>query len=203
MYVYMLPLSPPATAGTSAAAPTRETIVPTPTHDGGLEHTAATFDAPAAWLARARANDIILFPPQFYLLHLVQQQFDLCRNPDDYQAQRDALVRFLQTTPTTTTAAAVPLGGGARGGEGKADATARIAWADKVMSPATILVRKADGRVVLGVDKPGPELRGTGRGGDWDRVVLVNFTKAGPRDVEVRWREEVLREEREGAGAKL
>lgn len=60
-----------------------------------------------------------------------------------------------------------------------------------------MFVRRADGRLVLGLDKPGKELAGTQRGGDWERVVLVSFRKEGPRDVEVRGREEVLREERE------
>lgn len=67
-------------------------------------------------------------------------------------------------------------------------------------------MRKSDGRSVLGLDKPGPELKGSGRGGDESRVVLVKFRKEGPRDVEVRGRAEVLREEREGGegrGAKL
>lgn len=57
-------------------------------------------------------------------------------------------------------------------------------------------MRKSDGRSVLGLDKPGPELVGSGRGGDGERVVLVRFSKEGPRDVEVRWRKEVLEEER-------
>lgn len=57
---------------------------------------------------------------------------------------------------------------------------------------------------MLGLDKPGPELRGSDpatKGGDMERVVLVKFQggklgAAGPRDVEVRWRGEVLEEER-------
>ena len=73
-----------------------------------------------------------------------------------------------------------------------------IPWSDKVISPAALFVRRGDGRIVLGLDKPGPELKGTTRGGDWERVVLVNFRKEGPRDVEVRGREEVVKEEREG-----
>lgn len=75
-----------------------------------------------------------------------------------------------------------------------------IKWSDKCMSPTGLLMRKSDGRSVLALDKPGPELAGSGRGGDNERVVLVKFSKEGPRDVEVRWRKEVLEEER---GAKL
>lgn len=60
-----------------------------------------------------------------------------------------------------------------------------------------------DGRSVLGLDHPGPELERSGRGGDGERVVLVRFRKEGPRDVEVRFRKEVLEEERRGKGEKL
>ncbi|KAL2261638.1 hypothetical protein VTK26DRAFT_3707 [Humicola hyalothermophila] len=214
MYLYMLPLStaPPLPGGLQhRTAPQQAALVHAPTHDGGLEHTAATFDAPQAWLARARSNDIILFPPQFYLLHLVSSF--LRRRPGDghgeaeaeaetetaaeaetdtgrLQAQRDALLRFLNTVPPTVTSSS-------SSGHRKPHPTAAIPWRDKVMSPSVMFVRRADGRLVLGLDKPGKELQGTERGGDWDRVVLVNFRKEGPRDVEVRWREEVLQEERE------
>lgn len=79
-------------------------------------------------------------------------------------------------------------------GEGGAKGTAGIPWTEKVMSPEVLFKRESDGRLVLGVDKPGWELKGTGRGGDWERVVLAAFGKEGPRNVEVRDREEVLRE---------
>ncbi|KAK3341895.1 hypothetical protein B0T25DRAFT_511354 [Lasiosphaeria hispida] len=183
MYLYPLPLSSPS--------PSHESIMPTPTHDGGIEHTAAAFDDARSWLARARAGEVILFPPQYYLLHLVSELLtgppptDVLDTTGYYQAQRDALMAFLRTTPVV----------GREGG--KVHRTAGIPWADKVMSPAVIFTRGADGRVVLGLDKPGPELERSERGGDWERVVLVRFGKGGPREMEVRWREEVVREERE------
>lgn len=71
------------------------------------------------------------------------------------------------------------------------------------MSPHSLFVREADGRVVLGLDRPGAELDGSGRGGHWEQVVLVNFGKHGPRDVEVRRREDVLTEERKSKAGKL
>jgi len=83
------------------------------------------------------------------------------------------------------------------GGDGKG-----LKWGEKVMSPIGILMRKSDGRSVLGLEKPGPELKDSGRGGDEKRVVLVKFGKEGPRDVEVRERVGVLKEEKESA-AKL
>lgn len=80
------------------------------------------------------------------------------------------------------------------GGDGRG-----VPWADKVMSPIEILMRKSDWRSVLGLEKPGPELRESGRGGDEKRVVLVNFSKEGPRNVEVRERKDVLDEEKQAA----
>lgn len=71
-----------------------------------------------------------------------------------------------------------------------------VPWAEKVMSPLALMFRKSDGRSVLALDKPGPELKDGGRGGDYERVVLVKFSKEGPRDVEVRLRKEVLAEGR-------
>lgn len=192
MYIYMLPLPSDSSsaASTSLVGGGQEIIIPTPTHDGGLEHTAAAFDDATKWISRAQAGEIILFPPQLFLLHIVSQLFrgGGAITKSEYQAQREALVKFLTTTPTVRPNSPP---------QGKVHATASIPWAEKVMSPTVLFLRKSDRRVVLGLDKPGPELRGSSRGGDWDRVVLVNFRKEGPRDVEVRWREDVLREERE------
>lgn len=68
-------------------------------------------------------------------------------------------------------------------------------WADKVMSPVGIMMSKSDGRSVLALDKPGPELKDSGRRGDEKRVVLVKFGKEGPRNVEVRLKQDILEEE--------
>jgi hypothetical protein len=59
-----------------------------------------------------------------------------------------------------------------------------------------LLIRKSDGRSVLALDKPGPELKDSGRRGDEKRVVLVKFRKEGPRSLEVRLRKDVLDEEK-------
>ncbi|KAK4446409.1 putative nudix hydrolase 7 [Podospora aff. communis PSN243] len=197
MYLYMLPLSAPA-----PGAPEQQTIIHTPTHDGGLEHTAATFDDAKAWVSKAEGGQIVLFPPQLYLLNLVSEFTKSAPEEGSatahYQAQRDALLKFLRKVPTSRFDAAP---------NAKVHPTAQIPWAEKVMSPTSLFLRRGDKRVVLGLDKPGPELKGSGRGGDWDRVVLVEFKKEGPTRVEVRWRDEVLKEEREavdeGQGAKL
>ena len=236
MYLYMLPLSTGSegegspTAATTFAVPVpdqqpRATLIPTPAHDGGLEHTAAAFDDASAWLARARAGAIILFPPQFYLLHLVSEFLrplpssststptaapgPAAENRHHHhhhlplllQSQRDALLAFLNATPTAPPSPSPspspsrtddPLG------------TRQIPWSRKVISPAVLAAprrrrggdggdgRGEDGRAVLALDRPGPELRGSGRGGDWERVVLVAFRDGTPRDVEVRWRRDVV-----------
>ncbi|EFQ33591.1 NUDIX domain-containing protein [Colletotrichum graminicola M1.001] len=193
MYIYMLPSS----ASTGASALENEIIVPTP--DGGVEHTAAKFDDASTWLYRADKGEVILFPPQYYLLHLVSQ---FCKaaapsaapgrgHGDDYFAsQRRGLLDFLESVPATAVT-------GSSSSAARRHPTSEIPWAHKVMSPHNLFIRERDGRVVLGLDKPGPELKGSGRGGDWERVVLVEFTRDGPRKVEVRGREEVLREEKE------
>ena len=78
-----------------------------------------------------------------------------------------------------------------------------VTWAHKCMSPIGLMMRKSDGRSVLGLDKPGPELNDSGRSGDKKRVVLVKFGKGGPRDVEVEERSNVLDAERLVTAEKL
>jgi len=92
----------------------------------------------------------------------------------ELERQRDGVFEFLQGD-----------------GDGKG-----VLWRDKVISPTVLFLRKQDGRTVLALDKPGPELKGSGRSGDSARVVLVKFGKEGPRDVEVRLRKDALDEER-------
>ncbi|KAM0325282.1 hypothetical protein ACHAPQ_008022, partial [Fusarium lateritium] len=180
MYLYMLPQS-------RNDMPS-EMLIPTP--DNGVEHTAALFAPAKSFLSRAATNSIILFPPQAYLLSLVDKIFQELHQsseaPDSEQitAQRKKLISFLKQVPTAETE------------KGQGHKTATIPWGEKVMSPHNLFIRKHDKRIVLGLDKPGPELRGSDRGGDWERVVLVNFGKGGPTNVEVRRREDVLEEER-------
>lgn len=202
MYLFLMPLQHrPAVAGATGTGivDVDVDVVQTPTTDGGVEHTAATFADADEWLRRQRAGEIVLFPPQCYLLSLVAGVMGSAAaragEGGRYAAQRRALLDFVGRTPTAGAGA----GSGGVGGARKIHPTAMIPWSEKVMSPQTLFVRKSDGRIVLGVDKPGPELKGTGRGGDFDRVVLVKFTKQGPREVEVRDREDVLREEKGAA----
>lgn len=196
MYIYFMPLAESPRTPAADGGPVDIDVVQTPTPDGGVEHTAATFADASEWLRRQARGEIVLFPPQCYLLTLVAQVFGSV-SPESvgndlearYAAQRRALVEFVRRTPTTAD-------GGAVDGGKALHPSALIPWSDKVMSPHTLFIRDSDDRIVLGIDKPGPELKGTGAGGDFERVVLVKFAKGGPRDVEVRGREEVLREEK-------
>ncbi|PHH82206.1 hypothetical protein CDD82_6693 [Ophiocordyceps australis] len=175
MYLYFLPIS--------STSPS-EMLIPTP--DGGIEHTAALFAPAARWLSQASTGDIILFPPQYYLLTLLARFLvgpgaGLEEGPAHCTAQRRRLVAFLRRVPTAQV--------------DKEHPTAKIPWADKVISPYHILIRR-DGRVVLGLEKPGLELEDTQRGGDMERVILVKPGSNGPQGVEVQRRVNVLEEER-------
>jgi hypothetical protein len=185
MYIYFLPLSassesPSASNGNGNGissltfGTTTETLIPIPTSDGGIEHTAAKFLPASTWLSLARSGSIILFPPQFLLLTLTSQF--LTPNPNatfpptiqELSAQRSAFLDFVNSGDPP--------------------------WTEKCISPQGIMFRKQDQRAVLALDTPGPEAEGLGRRGDEERVVLVKFSKEGPRDVEVRWRKDVLAE---------
>ena len=176
MYIYFLPLTQISAKNISS-----EAVIPIPTSDGGVEHTAALFASCKDWLDQAMRNDIILFPPQFYLMSLLAPLLDVSSSSnlsvEELQRQRNRVLDFWQGD-----------------GDGKG-----VKWADKVMSPIGLLMRKSDGRSVLALDKPGPELMGSGRRGDEKRVVLVKFSKEGPRNVEVRLRKDILDEEKVAA----
>ncbi|KAF2859379.1 hypothetical protein K470DRAFT_219230 [Piedraia hortae CBS 480.64] len=51
----------------------KKEVIPVPTTDGGLEHVTARFLPAKTWLNMARLGEIILFPPQFLLLHCLAQ----------------------------------------------------------------------------------------------------------------------------------
>ena len=184
MYIYMLPLSRSSVTdhiSSDSEYLDSETVIPQPTHDGGLEHTAARFLPPSTWLRLAQAGRIILFPPQFFLLHLLSQ-FLSPHNPsletpilphEQLESQRKTLLEFIHSGDPS--------------------------WGEKCISPTALGLpdgkRRDDGRVVLGLDRPGPELQGRRRGDD-EHVVLVEFKKEGPRRLEVRNRKQVLAEGR-------
>jgi hypothetical protein len=176
MYVYFWPLRKGAADGGGGGL-LREAVIPTPTSDGGLEHTAAVFQSCAEWVGQARRNEVIMFPPQFYLTWLLGKFLVGGTDGAELQRQREEARAFIR-------------GGGGNG----------VEWAEKVMSP--VAVGQLDGRAVLGLDHPGPELKGSGRRGEDGDVVLVRFSREGPRDVDVRPAKEVKKLLRE-AQAKI
>ena len=131
------------------------------------------------WLSRARSGEIILFPPQFLLLYLVSEVLDQQGDsPEDMLRKRELLRRRINHEGTPGP------------------------WKDKFISPMGMSFGE-DGRSVLALGEPGPELKGSGLKGDEEYVVLVKFNKEGPRDVDVGLRREVLKERREKGVGKL
>lgn len=128
------------------------------------------------WLSRAKSGEIILFPPQFLLLSFVSQFLDVSGSSSsqpseqEIEERRQKLIQFINEDNSPS-------------------------WREKIISPRVIVAR--DGQSVLGIDRPSPELKGVESAkGDDTRVVLVRFSKEGPRDVRVRWRKEFMEEER-------
>ncbi|KAL8808199.1 MAG: hypothetical protein Q9182_000263 [Xanthomendoza sp. 2 TL-2023] len=166
MYLYFLPL----------ALPGLPRMLHVPTSDGGVEHTEAQFLPAAEWLELARAEKIILFPPQFFLLKLVADFLDgdgsvgeegAVLSGGNLQLQRDRLLEFVKTGDPP--------------------------WGEKCISPSNL---KQEGRrLALGLDYPGPELEATSRRGENERVIWVQLKgKGGASALEVGWRRDVVEE---------
>ncbi|KAL8903549.1 MAG: hypothetical protein Q9207_003854 [Kuettlingeria erythrocarpa] len=143
-----------------------------PTSDGGIEHTEAEFLPAEEWLSRAQADSIILFPPQFFLLSLVAAFLKAPVDKENLttktlQSQRDALLEFVES--------------------------GNPPWGEKCISPWPL--KKEGKRLVMGLDDPGPELEGTGRKGDSERVIWAQFKgNEGSSGLQVGWRREVTSE---------
>ncbi|QDS70290.1 hypothetical protein FKW77_007999 [Venturia effusa] len=177
MYIYFLPVS---TANVSRIggplSSAREALIPSPTHDGGLEHTEARFLPASTWLEKARSGEVILFPPQFFLLTLVSQfltpKVPNAPTHEMIEQQRKQLKQFIK-----------------RGGDPP--------WGEACISPQALIGQLGNGKVVLSLEHPGLDLEQHGRKGVKDFVVLVKFSKEGPRDVEIKTRKEIMRDLRE------
>ncbi|CAI7665317.1 unnamed protein product [Penicillium bialowiezense] len=176
MYLYFLPLPTNVDKKLLAELPAEgeRDELESPTSDGGIEVTEAQFLPASEWIQRAQKAEIILFPPQFLLLHLVSGFLD--KEPRagaplvELEKRRQQLVEFVHTGSPS--------------------------WAHKCISPKMIQMTR-DGRSVLGLSEPGPELKGTDRRGESERVVLVRFKKGSAREVAVGWKADVMQEERE------
>jgi len=177
MYIYFLPLTNTPSASTADSIPTdSEAMIANPTSDGGIEHTTARFLPPSKWLEMSQAGEIILFEPQYVLLHLLApllspENMACTIDAKELARQREEVLDFVKSGDPP--------------------------WTEKCISPIQLSGKQEDGRVVVGLHKPGPELEGSGRRGDDERVVLVQIRKDGPRRVGVVWKREVFEGERE------
>jgi hypothetical protein len=177
MYLYFLPVSTGNAAKIGGPlSSSREAIIPNPTHDGGLEHTEAKFLPASTWLDKARSGEIILFPPQFFLLSLVSQfltpSVPNALTPEILEQQRKQLKQFVK-----------------RGSDPP--------WGDACISPQALIGQIGNGKVVLSLEHPGLDLEKHGRKGVKDFVVLVKFSKEGPREVEIKTRKEIMQDIRD------
>ncbi|CAK1357773.1 hypothetical protein CB0940_07535 [Cercospora beticola] len=186
MYLYFLPTlsSTPISEGSGNPDDSEaEVSIPSPTTDGGKEHTTARFLPASAWLRLAQEGRIILFPPQFFLLHHVAQFLDDLKSPSDYgsvsrkevpreelEARRKRLLDFAKSGDPS--------------------------FVESCISPTTMPPpygkKREDGRQVLALNRPGPELEGTDRRGPNDQCVLVDFKREGPRRLAVISRADAL-----------
>jgi len=176
MYLYFLPLptfesTDPSLHHIGPLPRGGEALIPTPTHDGGIEHTAARFFPARKWLDLANTGEIILFPPQYFLLSMAARFLTSDVRQDaysniDFLRQRRALEAFV------------------RGGK-------PTPWADVCISPV-MLAATDDQRTILSLSTPGDEVKKLGRHGVDDYVVLLGRGKGGvPKNVEVRLRKDV------------
>ena len=197
MYLYFLPIFPPSlTSSTnlkSFPSLSRSTTVHSPTSDGGIEHTAARFRPPSEWLSLYDKNEIVLFPPQFFLLHLISRFLSPSPSKPPLQPSSAA-----QSSPSLLTANDIDTHTLNQQREALIafTKTSTPPWTEKCISP--LQVSRNEQRSVMGLHDPGPELQGTGRGGEEERV-LVAVPQAGTRHrLEVRWRWDVLGERNKG-----
>ena len=173
MYLYFLPNDSPSSSGNQST----QMHIPTP--DGGIEHTAASFLYPQQWIDMFLKGEIVLFPPQFFLLSIIAPF--LCQPAENRQHDNEALEKQRTDLMHFVQADGDP------------------PWGEKCISPNT--VRKTDDYLIMGMAEPGPELIGTERKGDRDRVLKVVLAKEiergrrRPSPQRVLWRRDVLHEE--------
>ena len=167
MYLYFLPLD--STEMDPGMAQSKEMYIPTP--DGGIEHTTAQFLYPQEWLDMSLRRDIALFPPQFTMLALIAP-FLISNSSSNDASNQPTLLEQRNNLKAWVEHDGDP------------------PWGEKCVSPDAIKFVKKE-YILLGLAKPGPELEGTSRRGDDERVVKVlseqEFEKGkqGPRPVKV------------------
>jgi 8-oxo-dGTP pyrophosphatase MutT (NUDIX family) len=171
MYLYFLPTASKVLDKTPLKS-SEETIIPTPTPDGGVEHTAAQFLPAQKWIELAASGKVIMFPPQFFLLSMVAQflnpNIPNALSIDVLEQQRKELATF------------------AKGGDPP--------WAEVCISPAALIGKIGDGRTIMSLETPGEGLEKQGRRGTREYCVVVEFSKGGPRKLQLKTRKEVMQD---------
>ena len=173
MYIYLLP--------PEADLAEKEMFVHRP--DWGIEHTAASFLPAAAWIDRADRGEILLFPPQAFLLHLLAQYLtpyswsqqtpakEQCHVQDVIQEQRKQLLEFLQSGD--------PI------------------WREKCICPRALegvegrRMANGNAEIFLDLGWPGPELEAAGRRGDIELILIVEWEKNLPRRSKLKMRSQI------------
>ncbi|KAL4878408.1 hypothetical protein BJY04DRAFT_221133 [Aspergillus karnatakaensis] len=170
MYLYFLPLPLESEQSALSEIPAegeREEIQ-IPTNDGGVEIAEAQFLPASEWLRKAGQGEIILFPPQFVLLALASQFLDTeprTASVEELRRRRQQLIDFAHSGSPP--------------------------WTEKCISPKVGKYAE-DGRAVMKLDHPGPELQGTERRGESDRVVLVRFQDGSARELGLAWKKDIF-----------
>ena len=182
MYIYFLPLDAPL----QDAHQTKQIHIPTA--DGGIEHTAAQFLYAQEWIDLALRKEIVLFPPQFFLLALIAPFLSSPPSESELHSDNQTLLQQRERLKEWV--------------ENDGDPP----WGEKCISPDAI--KRVRGQyMIMGLADPGPELEGTERKGDTERVLKVELDKEiergreRPRPVGVFWRRDVLGDE--GGKAKI
>ena len=179
MYLYFLPLE----SGLGLGKQTHQIHIATP--DGGVEHTAAKFAWAGEWVEAALRGECVLFPPQFFLLSLVG---DFLKPPSDgngeldteqLREQRRQMMEFV------------------RGGDPP--------WGEKCISPNSI--KQSGDTLWMGLGDAGPELAGTARSGEKERVLRIELSgevergRRTPRPKEVVMRKDLGARKRAANGS--
>ncbi|KAL4740685.1 hypothetical protein BDV11DRAFT_185029 [Aspergillus similis] len=168
MYLYFLPLESETSLLSEIPAEGEREEIQIPTSDGGVEIAEAQFLPASEWLGKAARGEIILFPPQFVLLNLAAQFLD--KKPrriasDELQRRREQLIEFAHSGSPP--------------------------WTEKCISPKVGKFAE-DGRAVLTLEHPGPELEGTDRRGESERAVLVRFQNGSARELSLAWKKDIF-----------
>lgn len=154
MYLYFLPIG--SSHSTLESSVKQQTAMPTT--DGGIEHNAAHYLYPQEWLDLSLKKEIVLFPPQFILLSLIAPFLPPDNAPHDKIPDAEALLLQRQKLKQWVTSHGDP------------------PWSEKCISPSTIETVKNE-YIMMGLDKPGPELEMSTRKGDSEWVLKVELDR--------------------------